>query len=70
MERHTVTVKELDDWLRKEGWAQFAANYGDGSSKSFDVDPAAGVYRVRDHGKTVFLGTDKMAAIAAYNDAL
>lgn len=68
MSRHTVTEKELDDWLAEAAWRRFAGSFGDGSSKSLETD-GRGVYRVIVGRATVFLGADKSAAIAAYNEA-
>lgn len=68
MARHTVTVEELETCLNAEAWHSIASSYGNGSAKSMEVDNG-GVLRVRDHGETKFLGTDKAKAVAAYNDA-
>ena len=70
--RHTITEAELDEWLRRPQWKDFARSFSSVSQKALDIDAAASnglVFRVIDHGETKFLGTDKAAAIAAYNDA-
>lgn len=69
--RHTVTQDELDEWLRTPQWKQFAASFSNVSHKALEIDAGSGgpIFRVVDHGKTTFLGADKAAAIAAYNDA-
>lgn len=71
MKRHTVNERELDAWLCIARWQEFAGSYGQGSDKSFEVDATNGdlVFKVTDRGETVFLGTDRQAAIAAYNKA-
>jgi hypothetical protein len=68
---HTITEQELDEWLREPQWHQFAASFGQDSNKRFEVDAAGGtrVYRVTDHGETIFLGTDSTEAIRVYNGA-
>jgi hypothetical protein len=70
--RHTITPEELDEWLRRPQWRAFATSISDVSHKSLEVDAAVSsgpVFRVVDHGETKFLGTDKAAAIGAYNAA-
>lgn len=70
--RHTITEKDLDDWMRRPQWQAFARSCSDVSHKALEFDVAASggpVFRVTDHGETTFLGTDKAAAIAAYNAA-
>ena len=73
MRRHTVTEKDLDAWLRVPRWQEFAGSFGDYSNKSFEINATNEggglVFRVVDHGKTVFLGDDRKAAVAAYNNA-
>jgi len=70
--RHTITASELDEWLRRPQWQAFARSCSNVSNKALEVDAAASdgpVFRVVDHGETKFLGTDKAAAIDAYNAA-
>jgi hypothetical protein len=69
--RHTITPDELDEWLRRPQWQTFASSFSSTSNKALEVDAAADgrVFRVMDHGETKFVGTDKAAAIAAYNAA-
>jgi hypothetical protein len=69
--RHTITAKELDEWLSMPQWETFARSFSDRSHKALELDATAPdiVFRVTDHGETTFIGTDKAAAIAAYNAA-
>lgn len=70
--RHTITEDELDEWLRRPQWQAFAKSFSSVSQKALEFDGAisgALVFRVTDHGETKFLGTDRAAAIAAYNEA-
>lgn len=70
--RHTITQNELDEWLRRPQWHTFARSFSDFSHKALEIDGAASegpVFRVTDHGETRFVGADRVAAIAAYNDA-
>lgn len=71
MKRHTITPDELDEWLRRPQWQAFARSFSGVSHKALEVDAAASgpVFRVTDHGETRFLGTDRAAAVAAYNAA-
>jgi hypothetical protein len=71
MDHHEVTERELNEWLCRPQWQQFAASCGPGSNKRLEVDGSASgrTFRVTDHGNTIFLGNDKAAAIAAYNKA-
>ena len=64
---HTVTEAELAEW-RQDYWVQFAASYSEDSWKRLDVS-LDGLYRVTDHGKTLYRGCNKSAAIAEYNNA-
>lgn len=66
--RHTINAVELDEWLRRPQWQMFASSAGPDTNKRFEVD-TGGVFRVTDHGETIFLGADKIAAIDAYNSA-
>lgn len=70
--RHTITQAELDEWLKRPQWQAFARSFSQASHKALEVDGAATggpVFWVVDHGETKFLGADKDAAIAAYNEA-
>lgn len=70
--RHTITPMELDEWLRRPQWQAFARSCSSVSHKALEVDAAVSngpVFRVTDHSETTFIGTDKAAAIAAYNAA-
>jgi hypothetical protein len=70
--RHTITTDELDEWLHRPQWQAFARSFSSSSRKTLEIDAAATdgpVFRVTDHGEATFLGTDKAAAIAAYNAA-
>jgi len=71
-ERHTITADDLDEWLRRPQWQTFASSFCAVSNKKIEIDAAADgpvVFRVTDHDETKFLGTDRAAAVAAYNDA-
>lgn len=70
--RHTITQEELDEWLRRPQWQAFARSFSAVSHKTLEIDSTVSdgrVFRVTDHGETVFLGGDKATAIAAYNEA-
>lgn len=69
MKPHTVTERELNGWLCRPQWQVFASSVGHDSHKRLEVDSGgdANVFRVTDHDETIFLGTDKAAAITAYN---
>lgn len=69
--KHTITERELNEWLSRPQWQTFARSAGSGSNKSLEVDASdiGRAFRVTDHGETIFLGADKTAAIAAYNSA-
>jgi hypothetical protein len=71
MKRHTITSDELDKWMVMPQWVTFARSSSSVSHKVFEIDATAPdiVFRVTDHGETKFIGTDKAAAIAAYNAA-
>lgn len=71
MEHHKITERELNEWLCRPQWQQFAASCGPGSNKRFEVDAGDNgrTFRVTDQGNTIFLGNDKARAIAAYNAA-
>lgn len=68
MSHHTITVKELDDYLSQEGWDIAASSHGSGASKQLEIS-RSGVFRVTDHGTVTYSGSDKAAAGAAYNEA-
>jgi len=69
--RHIITMEELDEWMRRPQWQTFASSFSSASNKALELDAAADclMFRVTDHGETKFLGADKAAAIAAYNEA-
>lgn len=70
--RHTITPNELDEWLRRPQWQVFARSCSSESRKSLEVDaasPSGPVFRVVDHGETLFIGMDRVAAIDTYNAA-
>jgi len=71
MARHTITVDELDNWLRTPQWQPVACSFGKDSGKRLEIDAGSDglVFRVTDHGETRFLGTNRSAAVAAYNEA-
>jgi hypothetical protein len=69
MKRHTITLKDVNDYLDREVWGRVASSYGnDGASKSFECN-RSGQFRVTDHGAVVYLGENEVAAINAYNEA-
>lgn len=70
MHRHRITETELDEWMsdQRTRWVQFAASSSLESNKRLEVS-LGGEYRVTDAGAVSYLGTDKSAAIRAYNDA-
>jgi hypothetical protein len=68
MARHTVTVKDIDEWMHKEVWHLAAASSGNGSLKKLEMSNA-GMFRVTDHDDTKYFGGDKNAAVDAYNAA-
>lgn len=70
--RHTITERELNEWLCRPQWHTFASSASGDGVKRLDIDVGTEegpVLRVTDRGETVFLGTDKAAAVAAYNSA-
>ena len=69
--RHTIKESELDEWLRRPHWQTFARSFSSVSHKALEIDAATEgpIFRVTDHGDTKFVGADRAAAIAAYNDA-
>lgn len=71
MTRHTITEEDLNEWLKTPQWQTFASSFSKGSNKVLDLDAAADgvVFRVTDHGNTLFIGTDKSLAIKFYNEA-
>lgn len=69
--RHTITEKELNEWLCQPQWQILASSCGNDSNKQLEFDRTeyGCVFRVSNHGETIFLGANKSAAVAAYNDA-
>lgn len=68
MKRHTVTAEELDEFVTEQ-WAHFAGCFSPDANKSFLVNVGTGVYQVLSDGAVTYEGSDKHAAIAAYNEA-
>lgn len=68
MTRHTLSLEELNGWLNQEFWNVAASSHGNGAHKVLEMNNA-GVFRVTDQSKIVYMGGDKDAAIAAYNAA-
>lgn len=71
-DRHMITPDDLDEWLRRPQWHRFASSFSANSNKTMEVDSTVRegqVFRVTDHGEAKFIGADKAAAIATYNDA-
>lgn len=69
--QHTITEAEMDEWLRTPQWRLFAGSFTQYSNKRLEIDCSGDgrVFRVTDHGETVFIGADRAAAIAAYNNS-
>lgn len=69
--KHVVTQSEIEDWLRRPQWQTCASSVSRASHKYLEIDAAAPerVFRVVDHDKTMFIGADIAAAVAAYNEA-
>lgn len=69
--RHEITRVALDQWLADERflWRTFASSSGLGSDKRLIVRDEGRDFRVTDHGKILYEGFDKAAAIEAYNSA-
>ena len=38
MKRHTITLADLDEWLRTPQWRRFASSFSSGSNKGLEVD--------------------------------
>ena len=68
---HQITELELNEWLCRPQWKIFASSGGPDRVKRLEIDSGSDclVFRVTSNGETAFLGTDKTAAVAAYNDA-
>ena len=68
--RHTITEKELNEWLCRPQWQIFASSADQGGVKRLEVDCGGdtNVFRVTVRGEVVFLGADKTAAVSAYNE--
>lgn len=67
--RHTITVKELDDYMLQDTWHLFASSGSvHGSQKQIEFSNS-GMFRVRDHGEYVYTGKDAGTAVEAYNSA-
>ena len=71
MARHTITEKDLDEWLRTPQWQAVASSLDRHSNKSLEVDvsPDGPVFRVVSHNETLFIGMDKITAVDIYNKA-
>ncbi len=67
MSRHTVTERDLEDWAAGH-WVPFASSADERSNKRMEVN-LRGLYRVIDHGVTVYIGGLKETAIREYNEA-
>ncbi len=66
--RHTINEADLDEWLHRPQWQNYASSGAIKSHKRLEVDRGE-MFRVTVSGEVVFLGTDRAAAVAAYNDA-
>ena len=67
MDPHTITEDEFNSW-KGDHWVRFASSFGDGAAKTMDVS-LDGVLRVKDHGRTLYVGVVLASAIAEYNSA-
>jgi hypothetical protein len=68
MKRHTITLKDVNDYLGREVWDRVASSFGSKFAKTLEYD-RSGKFRVTDHGTVVYLGENEVAAINAYNEA-
>jgi len=66
--RHIITEKEITEWMDHPTWHVAASSYGDYSAKRLEVSNA-GLFRVTDHSKQIYLGGDLTKAVTAYNEA-
>jgi hypothetical protein len=68
---HMITENELNEWLRRPQWQVYASSASQGGYKRLEVDSADGthVFRVTANREVIFLGADKSAAVAAFNEA-
>lgn len=68
---HTINEEELSEWLLRPQWQIYASSGSRDGAKRLEIDSANNthVFRVVVHGDVVFLGADKGAAVAAYNNA-
>lgn len=67
--RHTITEKEMADWMDAPTWRVAASSSSANSSRKFLEVNQFRNFRVRDHDDTVYLGEDLAAAVEAYNNA-
>lgn len=67
MSRHTITEKEITDWLTADAWHLAASSAGNGSNKRLETNK--GTFRVKDHGEITYAGDSVSAAVDAYNQA-
>ncbi len=66
--RHSITLEELDEYLRSSCWHTAAANYTPGSSKKLEVK-MTGELLVTINGRVLYCGDNKATAIQTYNEA-
>jgi len=65
MARHEVDKETLEKWMQQHA-VEFAACHGGGSNKTFLVS-MSGRMCVTDHKEVVYEGSDRSAAVDAYN---
>lgn len=68
---HSVTEKDLNEWLCRPQWQIFASSADRDGVKRLEVDNdgSGPVFRVTVKGEVTFLGADKASALSAYNTA-
>lgn len=62
---HTITESDLEEWLNRPRWEVYASSGGPNTRKTLEAD--RDIFRVKHGDETVFLGSDRAAAVAAYN---
>jgi hypothetical protein len=66
MKRHTVTSKELQDYVNGY-WLTFASSSRSGSNKKLEVH-MSGLYRVTNDIAIIYIGDDAIEAVNQYNN--
>lgn len=68
MSRHTITAKEIEDYLDRDSWVLAASCGGLDSNKRLEAS-SKGLYRVTTHDKVTYQGQDLDVAVFSYNEA-